>query len=416
MLRSLLTTVAASCLATTALAQAPVPDNLEKLSNFQSTGITDFTVIEQGGKKADNLNAILENITLPDGFKIELYAIVPDARHMAVGPQGIVTFVGTRKTKVWAVTDRDKDRVADEVKDFAPSLAFTIPNGPCFSPDGFLYIAEQNRVLVFPAAEFFYESPDVAAFNVVKQGDLIPVDDESFNHTARVCKIGPDGKLYITLGQPFNVPAADKLAGYDKAGIGGIIRIGTDGTGREVYTTGVRNSVGLDFDPETGDLWFTDNQVDGMGDDIPPGELNHQTAAGQNFGFPWFGGGNIRTNEYKGEEPPADVVFPAVEMTAHAADLGMEFYDGDMFPAEFKNTIFSAQHGSWNRTQPVGARIMVTTIDEEGAAVSKPFAEGWLTESGEYLGRPVDIAELRDGSILVSDDLAGAIYRISYGE
>ncbi len=416
MLRSVLTTIAATCLASTALAQAPAPDNLEKLSNFQSTGVTDFTVIEQGGQKAENLSAILENVTLPDGFKIELYAIVPDARHMAVGPQGIVTFVGTRKTKVWAVTDRDKDRVADEVKDFAPSLAFTIPNGPCFSPDGFLYIAEQNRVLVFPAAEFFYESPDVAAFNVVKQGDLIPPADESYNHTARVCKIGPDGKLYISLGQPFNVPAEDKLAGYKKHGIGGIIRIGTDGNGREVFTTGVRNSVGHDFHPETGELWFTDNQVDGMGDDIPPGELNHQTAAGQNFGFPWYGGGDVRTDEYKDEEPPADVVFPAVEMTAHAADLGMEFYEGDMFPSRYKNAIFSAQHGSWNRTTPVGARVMVTMIDEEGNATTKPFAEGWLTDSGEYLGRPVDIAELRDGSLLVSDDLAGAIYRISYGD
>ncbi|ORE91564.1 PQQ-dependent sugar dehydrogenase [Acuticoccus yangtzensis] len=414
--RTIIGTLAASLLATTAMAQAPVPDNLEKLSNFQSTGITEFTTIEQGGQKAENLSKILENITLPDGFKIELYAIVPDARHMAVGPQGIVTFVGTRKTKVWAVTDRDKDRVADEVKDFAPSLPFTIPNGPCFSPDGFLYIAEQNRVLVFPAAEFFYESPDVAAFNVVKQGDLIPASEESFNHTARVCKIGPDGKLYISLGQPFNVFAPEKMDLYHETGIGGIIRIGTDGTGREVFTTGIRNSVGHDFHPETGDLWFTDNQVDGMGDDIPPGELNHQTEPGQHFGFPYFGGGNVRTNEYKGQEPPEGVVFPAVEMTAHAADLGMEFYSGSMFPAEYKNAIFSAQHGSWNRTKPVGARVMVTTIDADGNATTKPFAEGWLTDGGEYLGRPVDIAELRDGSILVSDDLAGAIYRISYGE
>jgi len=416
MLRTLSTLLAATFLSTTAFAQAPVPDNLEKLSGFKTTGVSEFEVIDQGGKKAENLANILERISLPDGFKIELYAIVPDARHMAVGPQGIVTFVGTRKTKVWAVTDRDKDRVADEVKDFAPSLAFTIPNGPCFSRDGFLYIAEQNRVLVFPAAEFFYESPDVAAFNVIKQGDLIPVDEESYNHTARVCKIGPDGKLYISLGQPFNVPAADKLDLYDKVGIGGIISVATDGTDREVYTTGVRNSVGHDFHPETGELWFTDNQVDGMGDDIPPGEINRQTAAGQNFGFPWYGGGNVRTNEYKGEEPPADVVFPAVETTAHAADLGMTFYTGDMFPAEYKNAIFSAQHGSWNRTTPIGARVLVTRIDEEGNATSEPFAEGWLTDSGEYLGRPVDVAQLPDGSLLVSDDLAGAVYRISYGE
>ncbi len=395
-----------------------VPENLEKLSNFQTTGTTEFTTIEQGGDFAAGIEKTLERITLPPGFKIALYAIVPDARHMAVGPQGIVTFVGTRKDKVWAVTDRNKDRVADEVKDFAPSLTFSIPNGPCFSKDGFLYIAEQNRVLLFPAAEFFYESPDVAAFNLVAKGDLVPVEEESFNHTARVCKIGPDGKIYISLGQPFNVAPPEKLELYSQHGIGGIIRLNTDGTGREVFTRGIRNSVGHDFHPETGDLWFTDNQVDGMGDDIPPGEINHQTEAGQHFGAPWYGGGDIRTNEYKDREIPAEIspVMPAVATEAHAADLGMSFYTGDQFPAEYKNAIFSAQHGSWNRTTPVGARVMVTTIAEDGTATTKPFAEGWIDENGEYLGRPVDVVQLRDGSILVSDDLAGALYRISYGE
>jgi glucose/arabinose dehydrogenase len=415
-MKHLLTSVAALALAATAAsAQTPaVPDNLEKLSNFQTTGVTEFTFIEQSGPFADGIKATLERIKLPPGFKIGLYAIVPDARHIAVGPQGIVTFVGTRKDKVWAVTDRNKDRVADEVKDFAPSLQFSIPNGPCFSKDGFLYIAEQNRVLLFPAAEFFYESPDVAAFNLVKKGDLIPADEESFNHTARVCRIGPDNKIYISLGQPFNVSPPEKLEKYRETGIGGIIRVNLDGTGREVFTYGVRNSVGHDFHPVTGELWWTDNQVDGMGDDIPPGELNRQTAAGQHFGHPWYGGGSVRTNEYKDQEVPVEVVMPAVETVAHAADLGMAFYTGDMFPAKYKNAIFSAQHGSWNRTTPVGARVMVTYVAEDGTATMEPFAEGWIDENGEYLGRPVDVAQLRDGSILVSDDLAGAIYRIWY--
>lgn len=389
--------------------------NLEKLSNFKTTGTTEFTVVEQGGSKADAIKAILEKIKLPDGFKIDLYAIVPDARHMAVGPQGIVTFVGTRKTKLWAVTDRDKDRVADEVKDFAPSIEFAIPNGPCFSPEGILYLAEQNRVLSFPAAEFFYESPDVAAFNVVKKGDLIPVDEESYNHTARVCRVGPDGKLYISLGQPFNVPPQEKLEVFDQHGIGGIVRINQDGSGREVYTHGVRNSVGHDFNPRNGELWFTDNQVDGLGDDQPPGELNRQTAAGQNFGFPYFGGGSVRTTEYKDKEPPADAVAPVAEMEPHAADLGMSFYSGSQFPQKYRGGVFSAQHGSWNRTKPVGARVMFTPVNEDGSAgTPEVFAEGWLDANGEYLGRPVDIAQLRDGSILVSDDLVGAVYRISY--
>jgi glucose/arabinose dehydrogenase len=388
--------------------------NLERLSNFQTTGTSEFEVIEQGGDKAEAIRRILEKVRVPSGFKIDLYAIVPDARHMAVGPQGIVTFVGTRKTKVWAVTDRDKDRVADEVKDFAPSLAMAIPNGPCFSPEGVLYIAEQNRVLSYPAAEFFYESPDVAAFKVMET--LVPEEEVSYNHTARVCRVGPDGKLYISLGQPFNVPPPEKKELYEREGIGGIIRVGQDGKGREVYTHGVRNSVGHDFNPANGELWFTDNQVDGMGDDIPPGELNRQTEAGQHFGFPWYGGGSTRTNEYKSEEPPADTVMPAVEMDAHAADLGMSFYSGNQFPAKYRGGIFSAQHGSWNRTTPVGARVMFTAVNEDGSAgETEVFADGWLDENGEYLGRPVDVAQLRDGSILVSDDLVGAIYRISYG-
>jgi glucose/arabinose dehydrogenase len=315
------------------------------------------------------------------------------------------------------VVDRDRDRVADQVMRFAPSVELDVPNGPCFSPDGMLYVVERNRVLQFPAAEFFFEGPDVVAVPIVAQGELIPPDEESYNHSARVCRIGPDGKLYIALGQPFNVPPPEKRELYDEWGIGGIIRLNTDGSGREVYADGIRNSVGMDFNPANQELWFTDNQVDGMGDDIPPGELNRATAAGQNFGFPWYGGGDVRTNEYKDSEPPADVVFPEVEMVAHAADLGMTFYTGDMFPEAYRGGIFSAQHGSWNRTTPIGARVMFTSLNEEGgAAESKVFAEGWLDEeTGEYLGRPVDVIELPDGSLLVSDDYAGAIYRISYG-
>ena len=259
---------------------------LETLGAMKTTGATDFQVIDQTGANADAIRANLSRINLPAGFKIDLYAVVPDARHMAVGPQGIAVFVGTRKTDVWVVTDRNKDRVADEVKDFAPSLPKSIPNGPCFSPDGFLYIAERNRVLVYPAAEFFYESPDVVAVPVFAEGTLIPADEESYNHTARVCRIGPDGKIYITLGQPFNVPAAEKADLYTKWGIGGIIRANTDGSGRQVYAWGVRNSVGMDFNPANGELWFTDNQVDGMGDLIPPGELNRTTGPSQHFGFP----------------------------------------------------------------------------------------------------------------------------------
>ena len=157
------------------------------------------------------------------------------------------------------------NRVADEVKRFAPSIDLDVPNGPCFSKDGFLFIVERNRVLMYPAAEFFYESPDVVAVPIVPQGELVPVEEESYNHTARVCVVGPDDKLYISLGQPFNVAPPEKLDLYNETGIGGIIRMNRDGSGREVYTYGVRNSVGHAFNPANGELWFTDNQVDGMG-------------------------------------------------------------------------------------------------------------------------------------------------------
>jgi glucose/arabinose dehydrogenase len=415
------TTLAVSALAlgvaSAGISSVQAQENLQKLGEFKQTGTSfDMETIEQTGTNADAIRANLERIKLPPGFKIDLYAVVPDARHMTIGPSTGMVFVGTRKTNVWAVTDRNKDRIADEVKVFAPSIEMAIPNGVCFTKDGFLYVAEQNRVLLFPAAEFFYEGPDVAAFEVVKQGELIPPEEESYNHTARVCDIGPDNKLYITLGQPFNVPAPEKLDLYNEVGLGGIIRMDRDGKNREVFARGIRNSVGMDFNPANGDLWFDDNQVDGMGDDIPPGELNRATEAGQNFGFPWYGGGKIRTDEYKTAEPPADAVFPQVEQVAHAADLGMMFYTGKMFPAEYRGGIFSAQHGSWNRTTPVGARVLFTALDDEGAATgSKVFAEGWLDpDTGEYLGRPVDVAQLPDGSLLVSDDFAGAVYRISY--
>ena len=400
------------CVPLTVFAQ----DNMKKLENFQSTGANlNMATIPQTGATADALRANLKNVKLPPGFKIDLYALVPDARHMAVGPSTGIVFVGTRKTQVYAVTDRTKARVADEVKAFSPSISMKVPNAVCFSPDGVLYVVEHNRVMAFPAAEFFYEGPDVAAAVVVPQGQLIPVEEESFNHGARTCRIGPDNKIYITMGNPFNVPAKEKLALYDKVGMMGILRMDRDGKNREVYARGVRNSVGQDFNPKDKTLWFTDNQVDGMGDDTPPGELNRATKAGQHFGFPWYGGGKVRTVEYKAETPPSDAVFPQVEMAAHAADLGMSFYRGNMFPAKYQNGIFSAQHGSWNRTTPVGARVMFTSLKADGTAdKTEVFADGWLTQDGEYLGRPTDMAVLLDGSLLVADDTAGAIYRISY--
>lgn len=408
--------IATAGLSAGALAQAPSPGNLEKLSSFKTT-TSNLTIPEvpQTGRRADQIKKNLQQIKLPPGFKIGLYAVVPDARHMAVGRQTGTLFVGTRKTKVYTVLDQDKDRVADVVKEFAPTIDFKVPNGVCMSNDNFLFVAEHNRVLVFPAAEFFQEGPDTAAFVVVDQGNLIPVEEESFNHGARVCRIGPDNKLYVSLGQPFNVYAKEKHELYQKVGIGGIVRMDRDGKNREVFATGIRNSVGIEFNPRDRSLWFTDNQVDGMGDDIPPGEINRATAPGQNFGFPWYGGGATRTEEWKAEPLPANLTAPQVETVAHAADLGLKFYTGTMFPQKYRGGLFSAQRGSWNRTTPVGARVMFTSLKPDGTAdKTEVFAEGWLAPSGEYLGRIVDVAQLPDGSLLASDDTAGAIYRIWY--
>jgi glucose/arabinose dehydrogenase len=401
-----------------ALAQQK-PDNLSTLKQFKVAS-TDLNIptVPQTGPNANAIKENLKQIKLPPGFKIELYAVVPDARHMAVAPSTNMLFVGTRKSTVWAVTDRNNSGVATEVKAFAPSLNFKVPNGVCWTKDGFLLVIEHNRILNFPAAEFFYEGPDVAVIEVVPQGQLIPPEEESFNHGARVCRIGKDGLLYVALGQPFNVPAREKLDLYKKWGIGGIIRLNAfDGSKREVYATGIRNSVGIEFNPKDNTLWFTDNQTDGMGDDIPNGELNRATAAGQFFGYPYIcGKTRITENGYDKDPLPAGTIAPQVMTDAHAADLGLVFYTGSKFPAKYRGGIFSAQHGSWNRTEPIGARIMFTSLKADGTAdKTEVFADGWLDPATKrYRGRPVDVANLPDGSILVSDDFAGAIYRISY--
>jgi glucose/arabinose dehydrogenase len=413
---------AAAALACAMTLPALAQQNLEKLKQFK-VATTDLNIptVPQTGRKADSLRANLKNIKMPPGFKIDLYAVVPDARHMAVAPSTNMLFVSTRKTTVWAVTDRDSDGAADEVKSFAPSLKFTNPNGVCWTKDGFLIVVEHNRVLNFPAAEFFYEGPDVAVIEVVPQGKLIPVEEESFNHGARVCDVGPDGKLYISLGQPFNVQPREKVAAYDRLGIGGIIRMNAfDGSGREVFARGIRNSVGQDFNPKDGTLWWTDNQVDGMGDDIPPGELNRSTKMGEHFGFPWTNGGvqiagSSAAPDLKDLPAPAGMIAPQVNFPAHQAQLGMAFASGNMFPEKYRNGMFVASHGSWNRTKASGALINFVSLKADGTAdKSEVFAEGWMDANGVYRGRPVDVAMMKDGSMLISDDFAGAIYRVTY--
>jgi glucose/arabinose dehydrogenase len=301
--------------------QAQAQTNIEKLKQMKvATTDLNIPVVPQTGANANAIKENLKRVKLPPGFSISLYAVVPDARHMAVAPSTNMLFVGTRKTTVWAVTDRNSDGIADEVKSFAPSLKFSNPNGVCWTKDGFLIVAEHNRVLNFPAAEFFYEGPDVAVIEVVGQGKLVPPEEESYNHGARTCRVSDDGKLHITLGQPYNVQPKEKVALYEQLGIGGMVRLNPfDGSGREVVARGVRNSVGMDINPKDKTVWFTDNQTDGMGDDTPPGELNRITkAGGEHFGYPFIHGNNVQiagtaaAPDLKDMKPPANWTKPQI--------------------------------------------------------------------------------------------------------
>jgi glucose/arabinose dehydrogenase len=418
-------TLVAAMAAAAGLVSAQDAPNLQKLQSMKvATTDLNIPLVPQTGRNADTIRENLKRVKLPPGFKIDLYAIVPDARHMAVAPSTNMLFVGTRKTTVWAVTNRNSGDMATEVKSFAPSLKFNNPNGVCWTPDGFLIVAEHNRVLNFPAAEFFYEGPDVAVITVVDQGKLIPTEEESFNHGARTCRVDADKKLYITMGQPYNVQPKDKVALYEQLGIGGMVKMDAfNGSGREVIARGVRNPVGMDINPKDKSVWFTDNQTDGMGDDTPPGELNRiSKAGGEHFGYPYIHGNNVQiagtaaAPDLKGMAPPAQWTKPQIEFPAHQAQLGMTFYTGKMFPAKYQGGIFVASHGSWNRTKPSGATVDFVSMKADGTAnKTEAFAQGFLdSETGLYRGRPVDVAVLKDGSMLISDDFAGALYRVTY--
>ncbi len=394
-------------------------DNLQKLGAFKTTGAPAMKTVEQNTKYAENLRKMLKNITLPDGFSIELFAVVPDARQMAVSRNKATVWVGTRKTTVWSVTDRDMDNIADTVQEFSPSVKFDNPAGVCYSPDGFLFVGERNRVLMFPAAEFSWRDLTLSRYQSFHRARLF---HQRKSHTTTRPVSAPlvltDGSTSHWDNRSTSRPA-EKVDLYRKVGIGGIVSYKADGSDRRVEATGVRNSVGLAFNPKDKSLWFTDNQVDGMGDDTPPGELNRAPKMGMWYGHPYTGGGEVRTNEYKDQQIPKELaamyVKPQIETIAHAADLGMNFYTGDMFPKKYHGAIFSVQHGSWNSVKPKGPRVMVTYLDSKGnASKMEPFADGFMNKNGVYLGRPADVAMYVDGSLLVADDKAGAIYRISY--
>ncbi len=353
-----------------------------------------FTGNVQGGE--GSLRENLKKIRLPHGFSIELFAAnVPGARSLTMGDRGTI-FVGTRgEGRVYALCDDNHDHRADSVRLFAEGL--DVPNGVAFR-NGALCVAEHNRVLRFDSAET--RRPGHPA--VVN--DSFPSDAL---HGWKYMRFGPDGKLYVPVGAPCNVCERD-----DKR-YASIMRMNPDGTGLELFASGVRNTVGFDWHPVTGNLWFTDNGRDMLGDDLPPDELNTAPRKGMHFGFPYFHGNGIPDPEYGAGKDAADYVPPAMALGPHVASLGMRFYTGTMFPQEYRNQIFIAEHGSWNRTDPIGYRVTLVRLEGNRAVSYLPFAEGWL-ELGRPWGRPVDLLVMPDGALLVSDDYAGAIYRISY--
>jgi len=348
---------------------------------------------------AEPLDGDLGRIELPDGFRIEYYFDdVPGARSMTWGTEGTL-FVGTRSGSVYALTDFDGDVVADSLYVLASGL--NMPNGVAFR-DGSLFVAEVDRVIRFDDIESRLDDPPAA---VVVRADF-PTET---HHGWKFIAFGPDGKLYIPIGAPCNV-CLESDSRYAS-----ISRMNPDGTEFEVFANGIRNSVGFDWHPTSGELWFTDNGRDHLGDDAPPDELNRASEAGQHFGFPFCHGGTILDPEFGSGKSCQDYTPPVQRLGAHVAALGTRFYTHTQFPAEYRGQMFVAEHGSWNRSSKVGYKVSLIRVSGNEVTSYEPFATGWL-ENDSVWGRPVDVILHEDGSLLVSDDFAGAIYRIRYGE
>ena len=338
----------------------------------------------------------LGQIRLPAGFRIGVYTRVPGAREMTLAPDGTL-FVGTRdEGKVFAVRKGSPETGGDVV---VIARGLREPNGVAFR-DGALYVAEISRVLRFDGILSRLDRPPPPA---VVRGDF-PTDGA---HGWKFIAFGPDGLLYVPVGAPCNICEPKPV-------YAAIHRMRPDGSGLELFASGIRNTVGFDWDPRTKELWFTDNGRDWLGDDRPPDELDRAPKPGMHFGYPYCHGRNISDPEYGKKRPCSDFTPPEVELGPHVASLGMRFYEGTMFPAEYRGQIFIAEHGSWNRSVPIGYRVTLVRLDANRRPVKyEPFAEGWL-QGGSAWGRPVDVLVAPDGALLVSDDKAGAIYRIAY--
>lgn len=345
-----------------------------------------------GGKPKVN------ELDLPEGFTISVFAEgVTNARAMCWGDRGTL-FVGSRSEGVvHALRDTDNDGTADEHRVIAQDL--DMPVGVAFH-NGSLYVSAVDRILRYDGLE---DDPKTPPQPVVVTDDY-PSDK---HHGWKFIAFGPDGKLYVPVGAPCNICLSEDSI------YASITRIDADGTNREIVAHGVRNTVGFDWHPETGELWFTDNGRDMMGDDVPDCELNRLAEEGSHFGYPFCHAPSVADPKFGDDRPCTEFVKEAALMGPHTAPLGMRFYKGSQFPEKYRNAIFIAQHGSWNRSTPIGYRIMVAYPRPDGTATTEVFAEGWLQGSSAW-GRPVDVLEAPDGSLLISDDAADMIYRISY--
>ncbi|SIQ66345.1 PQQ-dependent sugar dehydrogenase [Maribacter ulvicola] len=351
----------------------------------------------------DSTDLALLKLNLPEGFQIDVYARgVDGARSMAMGDNGTL-FVGTRtENKVYAIKDTNGDFKADNIMVLD---TMEVPNGIAMR-NGDLYVAQVGSLWKYPNIE--------EQIGGELEKELIYDDfPTEFHHGWKYIAFGPDDKLYVPVGAPCNI--CNRTDEDERFAT--ISRMDPDGSNREIYARGVRNSVGFTWHPDTEQMWFTDNGRDMLGDDIPPCELNTVTEAGQHFGYPFCHGGMVKDPEFGDLRPCSDFVAPALQLDAHVAPLGIKFYTGNMFPSEYKGKAFIAEHGSWNRSKKVGYRIMMVQIEDGEAVNSEPFINGWLDESEQKAsGRPVDMLVLKDGSMLISDDFGDAIYRLSYSD
>ncbi len=342
----------------------------------------------------------LSTIRLPEGFTIDIFAdIIRGARSLTLSENGTL-FVGTRNVgSVYAIPNAATSTRAERVFTIASGL--NAPNGVAMR-DGSLYVAEVSRILRYDNIEDNLAAPPQPVVVI----DTLPREG---HHGWKFMAFGPDDKLYFNVGAPCNVCEVEGLFAT-------ISRINPDGTGLEVYAEGVRNSVGFDWHPVTNEMWITNNGRDWMGNDSPPDTIHYAPEPGLHFGFPYCHGGTIPDPDFGDRRSCDEFDPPARNVTPHGAVLGARFYTGDMFPDVYTHQLFVAEHGSWNRQPPIGYRVMLATLDETGTRVTDyvPFAEGWLPTNGQAWGRPVDVEVMPDGALLVSDDAANVIYRISY--